>query len=63
MQAKRLHFIAPVLICVCILLDGDVDIVIEEDLVGNFVKDKTLTQIRESLKDIAEKIYGMLSDQ
>ncbi len=37
--AKRLHFIAPVLICVCILLDGDVDIVVEEeDLVGNFVK-------------------------
>jgi hypothetical protein len=26
------------LICVCILLDGDVDIVVEEDLVGNFVK-------------------------
>jgi hypothetical protein len=37
-EAKRLHFIAPVLICVCILLDGDVDIVVEEDLVGNFVK-------------------------
>jgi hypothetical protein len=37
-EAKRLHFIAPVLFCVCILLDGDVDIVVEEDLVGNFVK-------------------------
>jgi hypothetical protein len=37
-EAKRLHFIAPVLICVCNLLDGDVDIVVEEDLVGNFVK-------------------------
>jgi hypothetical protein len=37
-ESKRLHFIAPVLICVCILLDGDVDIVVEEDLVGNFVK-------------------------
>lgn len=37
-EAKRLHFIAPVLICVCILLDGDVNIVVEEDLVGNFVK-------------------------
>ena len=37
-DAKRLHFIAPILICVCILLDGDVDIVVEEDLVGNFVK-------------------------
>ena len=37
-EAKRLHFIAPVLICVCILFNGDVDIVVEEDLVGNFVK-------------------------
>jgi hypothetical protein len=37
-EAKRLHFIAPVLICVCILLEGDVDIVVEEDLTGNFVK-------------------------
>jgi hypothetical protein len=37
-EPKRLYFIAPVLICVCILFDGDVDIVVEEDLVGNFVK-------------------------
>jgi hypothetical protein len=37
-EAKRLHFIAPVLICVCILFNGDVDIVVEEDLGGNFVK-------------------------
>jgi hypothetical protein len=37
-DAKRLHFIAPVLVCVCILFEGDVDIVVEEDLVGNFVK-------------------------
>jgi hypothetical protein len=37
-EAKRLHFIAPILICVCVLFDGDVDIVVEEDLVGNFVK-------------------------
>ncbi len=37
-EAKRLHFIAPVLICVCILFKGDVDIVVEEDLIGNFVK-------------------------
>jgi hypothetical protein len=37
-ESKRLHFIAPVLICVCILFEGDVDIVVEEDLVGNFVK-------------------------
>ena len=26
------------MICVCILLDGDVEIVVEEDLVGSFVK-------------------------
>ncbi|KAJ3214469.1 hypothetical protein HDU67_001654 [Dinochytrium kinnereticum] len=37
-DSKRLHFIAPVLMSVCILLDGDVEIVVEEDLVGNFVK-------------------------
>jgi hypothetical protein len=37
-EAMRLHLIAPVLICVCYLLDGDVDIVVEEDLVGKFVK-------------------------
>jgi hypothetical protein len=37
-EAKRLHFIAPVLIGVCVLFDGDVEIVVEEDLVGNFVK-------------------------
>jgi hypothetical protein len=37
-DTKRLYFIAPVLICVCNLLDGDVDIVVEEDLMGKFVK-------------------------
>ncbi|KAL3806439.1 hypothetical protein ACHAXA_007048 [Cyclostephanos tholiformis] len=37
-EAKRLHFIAPILVCVCFLLKGDVKIVAEEDLVGNFVK-------------------------
>jgi hypothetical protein len=37
-EAKRLHFIAPVLICVCYLFDGDVDIVVEEELVGKIVK-------------------------
>ena len=37
-EAKRLHFIAPVLVCVCFLLQGDVKIVAEEDLVGNLVK-------------------------
>jgi len=37
-EAKRLHFIAPILIGVCVLFKGDVQIVVEEDLVGNFVK-------------------------
>ncbi len=37
-EAKRLHFIAPVLVCVCFLLGGDVEIVAEEDLVGKYVK-------------------------
>jgi hypothetical protein len=37
-EAKRLHFIAPILVCICFLLKGDVKIVAEEDLVGNFVK-------------------------
>jgi hypothetical protein len=37
-DAKRLYFIAPVLFCVCIHLNGEVDIVVEEHLVGNFVK-------------------------
>ena len=36
-EAKRLHFIAPVLITVCHLLDGDVEIAVEEDLHGNFL--------------------------
>lgn len=37
-EAKLIHFIAPVLICVCFLFDGDVEIVAEEDLVGKSVK-------------------------
>jgi hypothetical protein len=37
-EAQRLHFIAPILICVCNLFNGDVNIVVEENLVGNFVK-------------------------
>jgi hypothetical protein len=36
-ESKRLHFIAPVLICVCRLFDGDVEFVVEEELRGNFV--------------------------
>jgi hypothetical protein len=39
-EAKRLHFIAPVLVCVCFLLGGDVEIVAEEDLVGKYVKSR-----------------------
>ena len=37
-DSKRLHFIAPILMCVCNLLEGDASIVVEEDLVGNFVQ-------------------------
>ena len=33
-DAKHLHFIAPVLICVCSLLKGVVSIAVEEDLIG-----------------------------
>jgi hypothetical protein len=37
-EAKRLHFIAPILICVCFLFKGNVDIAVEENLDGIFVK-------------------------
>jgi hypothetical protein len=37
-EAKRLHFIAPILICVCFLFKGSVDIAVEENLDGKFVK-------------------------
>ena len=38
-EAKRLHFIAPVFVCVCILLEGDdVGIAVEEDFPGKFIK-------------------------
>ena len=36
-EVKRLHFIAPVLICVCSLFDGDVEIVAEKELCGKDV--------------------------
>jgi hypothetical protein len=36
-EAKRLHFIAPVLACVCALFDGDVQILAEENVVGKRV--------------------------
>ncbi|KAI9340588.1 hypothetical protein BDR26DRAFT_861436, partial [Obelidium mucronatum] len=37
-NTKPLHFIAPMLISVCALFKGDVEIVVEEDLVGKLVK-------------------------
>jgi hypothetical protein len=37
-EAMRVHFIAPILVCVCYLFKGDVEIVVEEDLVGQYVK-------------------------
>jgi predicted type IV restriction endonuclease len=35
--AKRLHFIGPILVCVCSLVNG-VEILVEEDLRGNIVR-------------------------
>jgi hypothetical protein len=37
-ESRRIHFIAPVIICVCFLFNGDVQIEVEEDLAGNFLK-------------------------
>lgn len=37
-EVQRLHFIAPILVCVCSLFKGDVDIVVEEDLKGESIK-------------------------
>jgi hypothetical protein len=37
-EAKRLHFIAPVLACVCCLFEGNVRILVEESLVGKNIK-------------------------
>jgi hypothetical protein len=37
-EAKRLHYIAPILVCVCFLFNEYVEIVAEEDLTGNFMK-------------------------
>jgi len=37
-EAQRLHVIAPILICVCFLFNGDVVIEVEEDLNGEYVK-------------------------
>ncbi len=36
--ATRLHSIAPILICVCSLFHGDIEIVVDEDSAGGFVK-------------------------
>jgi hypothetical protein len=37
-EAKRRYFIAPILIYVCALFDGEVEIAVEEELDGKFVK-------------------------
>ncbi len=37
-EAKRLQFIGPILSCVCDLFDGKGKIVMEEDLVGEYLK-------------------------
>ena len=37
-EAQRLHLIAPIIICVCILFDGDIKIDVEADLKGEIVK-------------------------
>jgi hypothetical protein len=36
--SQRLYLIAPIIICVCILFNGDVQIIVDEDLEGNFLK-------------------------
>jgi hypothetical protein len=37
-EAKLLHFIAPIIVCVCYLFNGDVVLECEENLNGDFVK-------------------------
>ena len=37
-ESQRLHLIAPIIICVCILFNGDVQIKVEEDLFGDYLK-------------------------
>ena len=37
-ESQRLHLIAPIIICVCILFKGEVTIEVEEDLCGQFLK-------------------------
>ena len=37
-ESQRLHLIAPILVCICILFIGDVQIEVEEDLDGDFLK-------------------------
>jgi hypothetical protein len=69
-EAKRLHFIGPILVCVCSLVD-DVEILVEEDLRGNIVrasghfefmirKGRKLVCIVEAKKDDMEQ--GMAQD-
>jgi hypothetical protein len=37
-ESQRLYLIAPIIICVCFLFNGDVQIEVEEDLDGDFLK-------------------------
>ncbi|KAL7476557.1 hypothetical protein ACHAW6_002413 [Cyclotella cf. meneghiniana] len=37
-SVKHLHFVAPILICVCSLLKGDVELVADEEVVGKYVQ-------------------------
>ncbi|KAL7519641.1 hypothetical protein ACHAWX_004400 [Stephanocyclus meneghinianus] len=36
-EAKRLHFIAPIIFCIGNLFEGDIDVAVDEDVVGDFV--------------------------
>jgi hypothetical protein len=37
-EAKRLHFIAPILSCVCCIFNGGVEILVETSLAGNHIR-------------------------
>ena len=37
-ESQHMHFIAPIIVCVCYLFNGDVEIDVEEDLYGDVVK-------------------------
>ena len=69
-ESHRLHLIAPIIICVCSLLN-DVTILVDEDLDGNYLKahghfefvlrrgDKTVCIVEEKRDDIN---HGMVQD-